>query len=188
MCKNVLQQWDKFMMTKFSWIFLIAGNLLMVYVMTSTGKSLKNPATPLGIINLELAGNAVHVQNILNAWDNDISKSRSVIADAKKNTWLDFIFLLFYTSLFYFLCKKLISYFKPGSLWVQLANIVATGAIVAGLLDVVENIGMLKSLNGNVTDTTAFVTAACSTVKWLLVFITIIFLITSSAYKIIFKR
>ena len=176
------------MMTKFSWIFLIAGNLMMVYVMTSTGKSLKNPATPLGIINLELAGNAADVQNILNAWDNDISKNSDVIADAKRNTWLDFIFLLFYTSLFYFLCKKLVGYFKPGSLWIRLANIVAMCAIAAGLLDVVENIGMLKSLNGNVSDTTALVTAACSTVKWLLVFITIIFLVTGYAYKILFLK
>ena len=77
----------------------------MIYVMASTGKSLKNPATPLGIINLELAGNATNVQNILNAWDNDISKNSDGIADAKKNTWFDFIFLLFYSSLFYCLCK-----------------------------------------------------------------------------------
>ena len=175
------------MMKNFSWIFLIAGTLLMLIVMISTGNSLKNAATPLGIINLELANNAIDVQNILNAWENDISQNRDVIADAKKNTWLDFIFLLFYSSLFYFLCKKLISYFKAGSLWKRIGNAVAIGAIAAGLLDVVENIGMLKSLNENVSDNIALLTASCSTLKWVLIFIIIIFLITGFFYKKIIK-
>ena len=173
------------MMKNFSWIFLIAGTLLMLIVMISTGNSLKNAATPLGIINLELANNAIDVQNILNAWENDISQNRDVIADAKKNTWLDFIFLLFYSSLFYFLCKKLISYFKAGSIWKRTGN--AVGAIAAGLLDVVENIGMLKSLNENVSDNIALLTASCSTLKWVSVFIIIIFLITGFFYKKIIK-
>ena len=172
------------MIKKYSWIFLIAATLLMVYVMTSTGNSLKNPATPLGIINLELAYNAVDVQNILNAWDNDISKNSDVVADAKKNTWLDFIFLMLYSSLFYFLCKKLISFFKPGSFWKRIGNIIALATIATGLLDIVENIGMLKSLNGNVSDNIALLTASCSTVKWVLAFIIITFLITGYCYKI----
>ncbi|MEP6711085.1 MAG: hypothetical protein ABJA37_01650 [Ferruginibacter sp.] len=172
------------MIRKFSWIFLIAGTLIMICVMSFSGKPLKNAATPYGIINLELANSAIKVQNILNAWDNDISKNTDVIAAAKKNTWLDFIFIIFYTSLFYFLCKKLVSFFLKNSGWKHAGNIVSTGAIIAGLLDVGENTGMLKSLNGNVSDNIALFTACCAAIKWMLVFITIIFLIAGFTYRI----
>ncbi|MBK8280069.1 MAG: hypothetical protein IPK94_08110 [Saprospiraceae bacterium] len=39
-------------------------------------------------------------------------------------------------------------------------------AIIAGTQDVIENLGMLKSLNGNISDATAGMTSLCATIKF----------------------
>jgi hypothetical protein len=168
-------------------LFLICGTVAMVVVMSITGKPLKHPATPYGIVNFELANNATDVQNILNAWDNDISQHRDVIADAKKNTWLDFIFIFFYSTLFYFLCKKVAAIFKENILLKKSGNIFAIAAIIAGVMDVGENIGMLSSLYGNISDNIALLTASFSTIKWILILLVIIFLVVAFCYKTFFS-
>ncbi|MBS1497259.1 MAG: hypothetical protein JSU03_07245 [Bacteroidetes bacterium] len=175
------------MTSKTRLIFLTAGTVIMMIVMTVTGRPMKHPATPMGIVNLELASNADDVQNILNAWDNDISQHRDVLADAITNTWLDFILIIFYSFLFYFLCRISICVYIANPALQKAGKILSYAALIAGTLDYGENIGMLTSLNGHVSNAVAIFTATCSTCKWILVFAVILYLIFTVAYKYLFK-
>ena len=56
------------MIKKINGIFIIAGTLIMIYVMAVSGKSLKTAETPLGILNLEFAYNKAKTDVIMNAW------------------------------------------------------------------------------------------------------------------------
>lgn len=138
--------------------------------MAKTGASLKTPATPKGILDLEFAYNSAKASIVLNAWaPNSITDN---IAVAKNNTWYDFIFLLFYSPFLFFTCKKIaqITNSKTGLL-------IAKSALCAGALDVFENAGMLITLSGNTSDSIALLTVIISVTKWILAITAVIYLL-----------
>jgi hypothetical protein len=150
--------------------FLFVGTILMIFVMGKTGATLKTIETPKGILDLEFAYNKTKITNIVNAWSPNAIVDN--ISKAKINTYLDFIFLAFYASFLFFGCKKIAESSKSNiGLWI------AKGALLAGLLDIFENIGMLISLSGNVYDIIAVVTTFCATVKWVLAFLAILYML-----------
>ncbi|MBS1513088.1 MAG: hypothetical protein JST86_19790 [Bacteroidetes bacterium] len=154
-------------------LFFLAGTLLMMFVMSKTGAPLKTIDTPKGIINLELAGTLTAVQTILSAWSAENPGHVDRIAAARLNTWLDFIFIFFYGGFFFFLSKKL-GRIGQG-LWLAAGKWCARFAIAAGLLDMLENTGMLTSLYGNASETNAAFTATASSLKWGLVLLMILY-------------
>lgn len=154
------------MMKKTNWIFLVAGTFIMMYIMASTGRTLKTVATPLGILNLEFAYNSNKVNTVLESWSPGISGRTDNIKAAIKNTWLDFIFLFFYSLLLFFVCMIISGAFSG---FIQkLGLFLAMGALNAGLLDIAENAGMLISLNGFTSNSISLFTSICSVIKWLL--------------------
>jgi hypothetical protein len=152
-------------MKKYQLLFLLAGTVVMMIVMSRTGTTLKTPLTPLGIVNLELANSAAKASETINVW----ASMRSVdnIRAAKVNTSFDFIFLFFYSLLLYFLCKEL-AQSMAGSFG-YIGKLLAKGALIAGAFDVLENAGMLLSLNGHVNDVTTFFTFVFAVLKFTLV-------------------
>jgi hypothetical protein len=138
--------------------FLFIGTMLMIVVMTKTGAALKTPATPNGILNLEFAYNTTETTVVVNAWE-----ANNNIAAAKNNTYYDYIFLLFYSLFLFLLCKKIavIKNSKTGLL-------IAKGALMAGVLDIFENAGMLYTLSGNASNSAALLTTIFSVIKWIL--------------------
>jgi hypothetical protein len=186
------------MISKLLWTVIILGTLVMVIVMVITGKPLKTPETPSGIIALELAGTNAKVQSVLTAWrgfpitNNHFSPSGfrsmeevfagSKIFAARKNTLYDFIFIIFYTSLFVACCKTLSRKLINNNFFSRAGKFIAKAAIVAALLDVIENIGMLLSLFGKGSDTNAMMTMTASSIKWLIVFCTIVYIVVAFLY------
>ena len=154
------------MMKKINWLFLVAGTFIMLYVMASTGKTLTTHATPFGILNLEFAWNNSKLHAVIEAWtpkgSNDIDNIRVAI----KNTWLDFIFLFFYSLFLFYTCKTIAESFT--GFICSLGIFLALGALNAGLLDITENAGMLISLNGFSSGSIALFTSICSVIKWIL--------------------
>ena len=142
-------------------ILLALVTLAMVFVMQLTGKPLKTATTPIGILNLEFASTSASVQNVVTAW-----QDKEVMNAAKLNAWLDFLFLISYGALFYFLCKQFASRFKTNSLLHRMAIIGSILAVVAAVMDMLENAGMLMSLNGNVSTGVAAFTFISSFIKW----------------------
>ncbi len=160
-------------MKKYSIPFFLAGSLLMVYVMTKTGATLKTAYTPHGILDLEFAYSNVKVNKVINAW---ISSNN--IDAAKLNTWLDFIFLFFYSGFLFLAGKKMAQTFNRTV--TNAGHLIAKGALLAGLLDVLENTGMLISLHGYPSESIAFLTTFFSVIKWGLALIAVLYVLTGA--------
>jgi hypothetical protein len=154
------------MMKKINWLFLVAGTFIMLYVMASTGESLTTPATPLGILHLEFAYNSSIAHEVMEAWTPTAINPVDNINVAIKNTWLDFIFLFFYSLFLFYACKSISESFT--GFINKLGRLLAMGALNAGMLDIVENAGMLITLNGFFSDSISLLTAICSGIKWIL--------------------
>ncbi len=161
-------------MQKYSILFFLIGSLTMAVIVTMQGESLKTKDTPLGVLNLELAFNSANTATVLNAWAPNTSVDN--IAVAKKNTWLDFIFIFFYP-IFLFLASKAISR-SFGGWFGRAGKLVAKAAILAGLLDVIENTGMLLSLSGKGSAAIVLCTSVCSSIKWTLALLAVLYVIT----------
>ncbi len=149
------------------------GTGFMMYMMSETSALLKTPATPAGIINLELANSTAKTNAILYAWAPNANSDK--IQVAKINTYWDLLFLFFYAGLLYLLCS-LVAANSTGKA-AKIGYLIASAAIVAGIADVMENTGMLFSLNGLVSPIVSFCTAFFSSIKWTLVTIAILYAI-----------
>lgn len=165
------------MTRKINGIFIIAGTLVMAYVMAESGKTLKTPETPLGIINLEFAHNRQKVNEVLDAWSFPGTNSIDNISAAIQNTWFDFIFLFFYSLLLFYACRSLSAAFN--GILKNAGKGLAKGSLYAGLFDIAENAGMLFSLNGYTSDTIAFCTVFFSAIKWVLALTALTYIIVS---------
>lgn len=149
---------------------LFFGTIVMIVVMGKTGATLKTVETPKGILDLEFAYNKTKVDFILNAWSPNVMANN--IDKATINTYLDFIFLAFYSTFLFFACKKMAK-INGG----KIGLLIAKGALLAGFLDIVENVGMLVSLSNVVSNTVAFFTCFFSVSKWALAAAAVLYLV-----------
>lgn len=146
--------------------------------MAQTGATLKTPTTPLGILNLEFAYNAEKAFAVIFAWTGLIPADN--VFAAIINTWLDFIFLLFYALFLYQACMMLAM--QHTGLLAAIGSFLSKGALAAGVLDVFENIGMLITLNGHISNPVCLLTFLFSIVKWLLALAAILYILIAGAY------
>lgn len=154
-------------------LLLVTGTVVMMIVMAITGAPLKTPTTSKGIIDLEFAYNESIANRVLSAWQsNGITDN---IFAAKINTWLDFIFLFFYSLLLWYTCI-LIAPLLNGFLS-KAGRFFAGMALAAGMLDIFENAGMLLTLNGNLSMLTTMLTAIFSSLKWLIVLVVLLYIL-----------
>ncbi|MBL0110686.1 MAG: hypothetical protein IPP42_07445 [Saprospiraceae bacterium] len=150
---------------------LFSGTLLSIIIMQYTGHPLKVPTTPNGILALEFANTPAKVQSIIDAWQPLNNRGRSNIAQARLNTYWDFVFILFYSSLLYYWNQ----YYSHTTIMFRfIGKVSGLIAILAGILDIVENLGMFKSLAGNISTSNAQLTSACATIKFCLLAISIL--------------
>ncbi len=168
-------------MKKYRLLLLFTGTLVMIVVMVKTSASLKTPATPKGILDLEFAYNTAKTAAVMNAWapNNSINN----ISTATNNTYYDFIFLLFYSLFLFYTCKKIagITNSKTGML-------IAKGALSAGFLDIFENTGMLITLSGNSSGAIALCTTIISAIKWMLAIAAVAYLLVGLIQLLISKK
>lgn len=160
-------------MKKFLLPVFLLGTISMMYIMADTGALLKTPATKCGIINLELANTAFKTSAVINAWAPTASSNR--IDAAKFNTYSDFLFLFFYAGLLFLICRAIAKVSSP--VLAKAGHIIASATLVAGLADVMENIGMLFSLNDLICPLVSFCTAFFSLIKWTIIAIALLYII-----------
>lgn len=161
-------------MNKLLFLIFFLGSFAMLFVMAYTGASLKTPSTPHGILHLEFAYNTAKTSVVLNAWAPTALVDN--IAAAKLNTYCDFIFLLFYSGFLFFACKKVAA--MLGNPISKAGSLLAKGAIATGFLDVLENAGMLLTLNNYPSPIIAFSTSFFSIIKWVLALIIVLYILT----------
>ena len=148
-----------------------------MYILGKLGEPLSK-ATKGGIIKLELAYSKTRVIKTIDAWSAASTAENDNIAIAKKSIWLDFIFIFFYSG-FLFLASKAISR-SFGGKFGRAGKWIATAALLAGSMNVFENCGILISLSMKTSDVTAFATAFCSSIKWILVTLAVLYVLTGS--------
>ena len=150
------------------------GTMAMIFVMVKTGATLKTAATHWGVLDLEFAYNTTKTSAIINAWAPTAELDN--IAAAKINTYCDFLFLFFYAGFLFLACKKIAA--KITGPVAKAGNIIAKGAIAAGFLDIIENAGMLLTLNNYNFSAIAFTTTFVSVIKWGLALIAVLYVLT----------
>jgi hypothetical protein len=155
-------------------LVLLAGTLCMLLVMRWHGQLLSSfPESPAGIVSLELAKSRAQTDSIISAWS--AYPSKDVVKHAIQNTRLDFLFLLFYSLLLFTLCQTFS--FKQKGITRTISHGLATGSLLAGLLDVMENLLLLEALQGNSTPAGAWLAWLFATVKFALVGIIVLWLL-----------
>ena len=129
--------------------------------------------SPDNIVQFELAGTTSVATEIINAWEPE------GVAKAKTSTYLDFIYIIFYSAAIALGCRVAATYSK-----VQTLGKIAVGffvlTIIAGLCDVIENIAMLQTLN-EVTQATVSLAAYCAAIKFTLLFVAMLFVLVAFA-------
>jgi hypothetical protein len=160
-------------------LFLLTATLGIFLLLRFQG-NLQTGKSPMGILSLEFAHKPACITEITHAWS-----SEGMMGRARANIWIDFLFIPFYAMLFYTLCGSISVRMKdfPAKLGIFLAF----GALIAGLLDVLENILMLFSLNGNYNGVTAFLTAFFATGKFVLLLLAALYVVPLGLRLIILK-
>jgi len=144
----------------FGWPAIAVAVAMGIYL-NRQGASLKPP----GIIGLELAFTTSSARGIVGGW--------AGLPDvAARQVWWDYVFILGYTGSLLFICFHAADYASQrghadlGSL----AAFAGYGALLAGLLDCIENVGLLLMLAGRISTLIVLVTSLCATVKFVLAF------------------
>jgi hypothetical protein len=173
----------KLLYKDFAFRLLLAGTAVMMIVMFITGRPLTNPSTPKGILCLEFAKTGTAVDGIISSWKKAAGGTNAIVDAAMVNTYLDFIFLFFYSLFLYSFCLRLANSLGKMKNAAKYFRLLAVLSLTAGLLDVMENAGMLTSLNEAGSDEVAMLTAIAAIIKWSLVILIILSLATGLVYR-----
>ncbi|HVE60526.1 MAG TPA: hypothetical protein VNA26_01815 [Chitinophagaceae bacterium] len=143
--------------------------IIFIIVMRWQGQSLINTVSPHGIIDLEFAKTSEKLSALKTGW---------IKKDVTINIYLDFFFIISYTFFFILSClyvkKKLGKY--------AIASVFITIAVVAGVLDVLENCLMLFAINHSNNAEALKFTYYFALLKFILIGILIIYLVLSITF------
>jgi hypothetical protein len=149
--------------------FFLLGTVFFFLLLRYQGK-LETKESPLGIVSLELARNPTQVKEIINSWSNN-----DLIGNAKTNVWIDFLLIPFYSLLFYTLCGSISV--RTGGQIAKIGVMLAFASVIAGLLDVMENMLMLLTLNGVFNYFTVILTSFFAASKFILLALALLYVI-----------
>lgn len=142
-------------------ISLFAGTVVMIAVMRWHGGPLITPVSDAGIVSLELAKTKERTAVITNYWNEN-----GLLRTAITNTYIDFIFILFYSLFLYSYCFFISTKQQPRP--AVISRTLGMGALVAGLCDVIENYFILQQLQQAPTETFAFLAWLFASIKFVL--------------------
>lgn len=159
--------------TRVFWVFFAIAVALMI-IMQLLGAPLKTADAPAGIVSYELAGSAVVSQGILASWDARIR------AYAGLNLGLDYLFIVSYVGAIGMGCSLLAARIRPRAAPLAWAGIaLAWGMLLAGALDALENVALLRLLLGAGPGAWPVVARACAIPKFLIVALGLLYLLVA---------
>lgn len=142
----------------------LALTLIVEGTLTITGNPLKTDTAPLGIISYELAGSVEKAQVILESWSEPVKRL------AAFNLGLDFLFIFAYTITISLACSWAGAVFKNRfSPFAQLSQPLVWGLLLAGSLDVTENLALFLMLMDRATQPWPGIAAWAAIIKFTLV-------------------
>lgn len=160
------------------WILVAAalvGVALLTMMFQGMEAHLRSAGGSAGVVALELAFTPARAMAMVVAWPAD------GVAVAQQALWLDFIYIALYASGLAAACT-LVARHAQGA-WARWGNRLIYAPIVAGVLDVIENVNLLAVVNRAATGPVAalspftYVAAICAALKFALVAITLLFLV-----------
>lgn len=135
----------------------------LTIAMTRMGAPLKTETSPLGIVSFELAGTPERAQRLLGEW----SPAQKEIA--AKNIRLDYTYIVVYALAFSLACAAVADAAGDRRVVLQRAAALASwGALVAAILDVIENLAMMSELGAGASGAAPGVAFAAASLKFLL--------------------
>ncbi|MBS1597061.1 MAG: hypothetical protein JST75_02465 [Bacteroidetes bacterium] len=177
------------------WIFFICA-LITGYIQALQNKDLTNETATSGIISLETSGSYQRDTAIISSWKTIIPidslnnncapvPQKNRLELATNNIFIDFFFIFFYTGF-----AILIIY------WLQLSpgftRLLMFSAVIAGIMDIIENIGMLRFVQygfsndkSSISETTAIVTSIASYIKFFILALLLLFMLV---YVLILRK
>lgn len=144
--------------------FWIATGALMA-VLAVQGAPLRTGAATRGVISFELTWGAERAAEVKRAWEDGPG---DLIARAKRQIRIDFAFLAVYPLALSLVCARLSE--SPHDTLAPVGVFIAWAVLLAGPLDLVENLAMLRMLGAGVSGTMARLASWCAAVKFTLVF------------------
>ena len=156
---------------RFFWPLLGLTIVLMI-VFGITGAPLTTTAAPYGVISFELAGSVENTHLILNSWDANTQLR------AAFGLGLDFMFMLAYASTIAFGCGMAAQVLNrsgwPLASW---SDLISWAAILAAVMDVIENIALTKVIFGSLVFPWPEIARWCAIFKFSLIFIGIVYVL-----------
>lgn len=153
-------------------IVLIILTLAVMISLQVTGKALISEAAPAGILSFEFAGTVENAEAMLNSWG---EKGRLY---AGLNLGIDFLFLFLYP-----LAIGLASVMIASRLDEKMKILAIFGFIlswlllIAGLLDVIENIALIQLFLGSKADILPMIAKYCAIPKFVIVVFGLLYMI-----------
>lgn len=134
------------------------------------GAGLESKVSPLGIVSFELTKSFSAAKEII-----QVVGQRSL----QWNIAIDFLFLIAYTFFFFFCCKAIMQQFRSSGLK-TLGFIFLELSVLAGVLDLIENIAMLITLGGYGSDISVGVSYYTAITKFILIAILLVYILVAS--------
>lgn len=161
---------------KYKWLLSCVAMIAMTSIMQWQGASLKNSFSPMGVVSLEFAHQAEHAKMILSHWDK---------SNVNTNMLLDFFFIPTY-ALFFLLSLQFMLRKHQGKLK-RRGELLSKGIYVAACCDVLENILMIISISGIVSESVTIATTIMAAIKFIIL-IQIIFYLLMSLVVLLIRR
>ncbi|QQS45524.1 MAG: hypothetical protein IPM66_16485 [Acidobacteriota bacterium] len=158
-------QWIDESRRKATFIVLTILTLSLSYALASTGRPLKTPAAPNGIISYEFAGNLANSAAMIDSWDEQARVAAGL------NLGLDYLYLVAYPLTIGLGCLLVGRRFRTGSLFSRAGIVLAWVQPVAGLLDAVENAALIQLLTGSRLDYLPAIAYWCAAPKFAIVIV-----------------
>lgn len=147
------------------WLWLsLAATIVLEVILARLNRPLLTVAAPTGIISFELAQTLERSAAILASWD------EAARASARTSLLVDYLFMIAYPATLVLGCLTTAARWPR---WGRVARALATGALVAGALDAVENAALLVQLAEGASAAAALVAWGCAAVKFALVVLAI---------------
>lgn len=142
-------------------ILLLITTILLAWKIALQGKPLATDAAPSGILSYEFAWSAQSARNILASWEQlrDVARTQLI---------LDFAFLILYPLLFSLACGMLAN--SPNNARAVVGAYLSWAILLAGPLDIFENLALLRMLDAGANQFLAQVAGWCAGLKFTLVY------------------
>jgi hypothetical protein len=140
----------------------LTGTVVLLILLRVQGSSLVNEQAPAGIVSFELAGSRTKAEAISSAWESE-GRTKTALGNIR----LDYLFIPFYSLFLYMSCGTLATGSssrsrRPG-VWI------AFGSLLAGMLDVFENLVMSAQIKGGISNAGVLATYLLASAKFVLV-------------------